>query len=164
MPPRGGGSDRPRCGNGSVPRWVTSLSFQLESSTHRTLRVEAAHTGPASRLNPPDGGASPLGGQFFFLFCILMRAETHLRQWAWLLAMVVSTTPGGVNDLFSSRFHYLPRIGWCLRLFLRFWGDTVLQCRQLAAASCMFWPQGNFGRWQHRVSTATLSLAFRMQR
>ena len=67
MPPRGGGSDGLWCGNGSVPRWATSLSFQLESSTHRTLRVEAAHTGPAPRLNPPDGGAFPLGGSIFFV-------------------------------------------------------------------------------------------------
>ena len=78
-------------GMGSVPRWAASLSFQLESSTHRTLRVEAAHTGPASRLNPPDGGASPLGGQFFFLFCILMRADPPE-------AMGMALGDGGVDD------------------------------------------------------------------
>jgi hypothetical protein len=60
------------------------LSFQLGSFTHWTLGVEAAPTGPAPRLNPPDGGASPLGGQF--LFCILMGAAG------------ISLGGGGVDD------------------------------------------------------------------
>ena len=114
-PPAGGTPPRWGVGRTMVWEWECaplghfSLSFQLEGSTW-TLRVEAAHTGPAPRLNPPDGGASPLGGQFF-LFCILMKAETHLRRREFLLAVVVSRTPGGIADIFSSRFHCLPRIG-----------------------------------------------------